>query len=80
MTNTVNLLTTESATGALEPPQPPPHSSWSGISDASRCGKLYQLKRVLGLPEDPMMAAVAGRAVHAAIEAYNRMRFAELGR
>lgn len=49
-----------------------PHLSWSAISDYLRCGKAFQLSRVLGLPEQPGMSRAGGRAVHVATEAYDR--------
>lgn len=79
MTITVESLTEQSASM----PQPVPlkaHLSFSAINQMARCGKQFQLERVLGLPESPGYAALAGRAVHAATEAYDRMLFTELGR
>ena len=65
---------------SLTEPSVKPHLSFSAINDAARCGKLYQLKRVLALPEAPGYAPLAGRAVHSATEAYDRMLYAETGR
>ena len=72
MTTTVVSLTEPSVTKL--------HLSFSAINDAARCGKMYQLKRVLALPEAPGYAPLAGRAVHSATEAYDRMLYAETGR
>lgn len=55
------------------------HVSYSSLSDWLRCGKLWQLKRQLGLPERPAMWNIGGHAVHAAIDTYNRMREGERG-
>lgn len=49
-----------------------PHVSYSSLSDWLKCGKLWQLKRLIGLPERPAMWNVGGHAVHAAIDEYNR--------
>lgn len=49
-----------------------PHVSYSSLSDWLKCGKYWQLKRQLKLPERPAMWNVGGHAVHAAIEQYER--------
>lgn len=49
-----------------------PHISYSSLMDFLKCGKLWQLKRQLGLPERPAMWNIGGHAVHSAIEAYER--------
>lgn len=50
----------------------PTHLSYSQLSDWLRCGKRYQLARILGLPETPAWWNVGGHAVHSATEAYDR--------
>lgn len=40
--------------------------------DFLKCGKYWQLKRLLRLPERPAMWNVGGHAVHAAIEEFER--------
>lgn len=47
--------------------------------DFLKCGKLWQLKRLLRLPERPAMWNVGGHAVHAAIEEYEREAHRALG-
>lgn len=59
--------------------EPRPHVSYSALSDFLRCGKLYQLKRLVGLPERPAWWNVGGRAVHKATEMYDRQLFAATG-
>lgn len=54
----------------------PAHVSYSALNDWLGCGKYYQLKRVLSLPEKPAWWNVGGRAVHAATEAYDRQTYA----
>lgn len=50
----------------------PAHISHSQYSDYLRCGKAYQLKRILGLPESPAWWSIGGKGVHAATEAFDR--------
>lgn len=50
----------------------PPHVSYSSLMDFLKCGKYWQLKRLLRLPERPAMWNVGGHAVHAAIEEFER--------
>lgn len=61
------------------PFQPAAHISYSALSDYLQCGKAYQLKRRMGLPERPAWWNVGGHAVHAATEAYDRQRYATAG-
>lgn len=55
------------------------HESYSGLSDWLKCGKAYQLKRVLKLPEKPAWWNVGGKGVHAATEHYDRILFDAVG-
>lgn len=55
----------------------PAHLSYSALNDWLGCGKLFQLKRLLGLPERPAWWNIGGHAVHAASEAYDRALFAK---
>lgn len=48
------------------------HLSYSALKDLLSCGKQFQLARILKLPQRPGYALAGGRAVHSAIEAYNR--------
>lgn len=57
-----------------------PYISFSALSDFIRCGKYWQLKRLLKLPERPAYWNAGGRAVHQATEAYDRALFTERGR
>jgi len=52
------------------------HVSYSAFSDLLGCGKYFQLKRLLGLPERPAWWNIGGRAVHQATEAYDRQLYA----
>lgn len=56
-----------------------PHVSYSAFSDWLSCGKAFQLKRILMLPEKPTWWNVGGHAVHAATESFDRAQFAALG-
>jgi hypothetical protein len=56
-----------------------PHVSYSAFKDWLACGKAYQLRRILGLPEKPAWWNVGGHAVHAATEAFDRGQFAVAG-
>lgn len=49
-----------------------PHVSYSALSDWLRCGKLFELKRRVGLPERPAWWNVGGKAVHSATEQFDR--------
>lgn len=51
------------------------HVSYSAMNDWLKCGKFYQLKRLLQLPEKPAWWNVGGHAVHTATEMYDRRRF-----
>jgi hypothetical protein len=53
-----------------------PHLSFSAVSEWITCAKSFQLRRVIGLEGDPAYALAGGRAVHAAIEAFERHRAA----
>lgn len=55
------------------------HVSYSAVNDWLQCGKYYQLKRILNLPEKPAWWNVGGHAVHAATEAYDRHLYAAFG-
>lgn len=56
-----------------------PHVSYSALSDWLRCGKYFQLKRLLRFPEKPAWWNVGGHAVHSATEAHDRMVYAAIG-
>jgi hypothetical protein len=60
-------------------PEAKTHLSYSALSDYLRCGKLYQLKRLIGLPERPAWWNLGGHAVHSATEAFDRQMYAEYG-
>lgn len=55
--------------------KPPEHFSHSQISAWIRCGKAYQLSRLIGVPERPAVYLVAGNAMHEVIEQMNREFF-----
>ena len=50
----------------------PAHVSYSQLSSWLRCGKAYELERVLKVPVTPTWAQVAGNAVHEATERIDR--------
>jgi hypothetical protein len=58
---------------------PEPHVSYSAISDWQGCGKYFQLKRMIGLPDRPAWWNVGGHAVHSATEAYDRQLYTAIG-
>lgn len=69
----------------MEKKQPPlfafgHYVSYSGLSDYIKCGKYWELKREMGLPEDPSWWGVGGSAVHRATEVMDREIFARSGR
>ena len=80
VTTTVESLT-EQSVSISQTPAPPTksHLSFSAIKTMADCGKRYQLQRVLELPETPGYAALAGRAVHAATEDYDRKLYLATG-
>lgn len=55
----------------------PEHFSHSQITSWLRCGKSYQLSRLVGVPEKPAVYLVTGNAMHTVIENFNRRFFAE---
>lgn len=55
-----------------EPNKSPPHVSYSQFSDWLRCGKAYELKKILGLAESPAWWSIGGHGVHTATEKYDR--------
>lgn len=55
------------------------HVSYSALNDWQSCGKYYQLKRLIGLPDRPAWWNVGGHAVHSATEAYDRQVYAAIG-
>lgn len=57
----------------------PHHLSYSSLADWLKCGKLYQLSRLLQFPERPAWWNIGGRAVHSATEAHDRYIHATTG-
>lgn len=55
------------------------HVSYSALSDWLRCGKYFQLKRLIGLPERPAVWNKGGHGVHNATEAHDRMIYEIVG-
>lgn len=55
----------------------PEHFSHSQITSWLRCGKSYQLSRLIGAPEKPAVYLVTGNAMHAVIEDINRRFFTD---
>lgn len=55
----------------------PEHFSHSQITSWLRCGKAYQLTRLVGVPERPAVYLVTGNAMHSVIEDINRRFFAD---
>jgi hypothetical protein len=51
------------------------HRSFSQFTSWLRCGKAYQLSRVLQAPEDPSWWLVGGKAFHAAAETFLKREF-----
>lgn len=49
----------------------PAHISYSQYNDWLRCGKAYELKRILGLPEAPAWWSIGGKGFHTATEKYD---------
>lgn len=56
-----------------------PHVSYSALNEWLECGKRYQLKRILNLPEKPAWWNIGGHSVHAATEEWDRNNFAVTG-
>lgn len=55
----------------------PAYVSFSSFMQWLRCGKAWQLSRLLEVKEEPAHYFVGGSAVHAATEAYDRALWAE---
>lgn len=49
----------------------PKHTSHSAVSAYTRCGKAYELQKVLKFPEPPAWYLIAGQAIHAASQAWD---------
>lgn len=49
----------------------PAHTSYSSYNTFLLCGYQYYLGRVLGLPEDPSVWSVGGKAFHEATEMWD---------
>lgn len=56
------------------------HASFSQLDELLRCGKAFQLHRVLGLTASYGLPRAGGSAVHAATEAHDRRLFTALGK
>lgn len=54
----------------------PDQFSHSQINSWLRCGKAYQLERLIGAPTPPAVYLVVGNAMHTAIEEINKQVFA----
>ncbi len=50
----------------------PAHRSWSQLNAYQTCGHRFQLERILGVPQRPSWAALAGKAIHVATESVDR--------
>lgn len=62
-------------------PMIPKHRSFSQLDTWIRCGKSYQLRRVIpGVVERPGYARAGGSAVHLATEVYDRWRYSQDGK
>lgn len=48
------------------------HVSFSQLNQYMKCGKQYELERIMKAPQVPSTAAVAGKAVHWVTEEYDR--------
>lgn len=62
------------------PPVPLTHLSYSSLTNYLKCGKAYQLSKILGLPEQAAWWSIGGRAVHEATEIIDRNRYKETGK
>jgi len=55
------------------------HVSYSSLSAFMECGKKWQLRYRVGLPDRPAWWNIGGHAVHSATEQIDRAMFAEVG-
>lgn len=62
------------------PPVPLTHLSYSSLTNWLKCGKAYQLSKILGLTEQASWWSIGGRAVHEATEVIDRKRYKETGK
>lgn len=53
------------------------HVSFSQLTAYTRCGKQYQLQRIMEAPEEPSVWLPAGKAIHSTIEQINLHRHRE---
>ena len=49
--------------------------SYSAFTSWLKCGKAYELERIIGVPPDPKWYFVGGNAVHATTELYDKARW-----
>jgi len=49
----------------------PAHVSYSQYAEWLKCGKSYELKRIIGLSETPAWWSIGGKGVHSATEKYD---------
>lgn len=61
------------------PPNVDGHVSFSQLNEWLECGKAYELKRLIQVPEWPAWWNIGGHGVHQATERYDRQRFEEDG-
>jgi hypothetical protein len=63
-------------------PTGPPagHTSHSQLSSFLRCGKAYELQRIIGVPESAAMWLIGGSAFHEASENNDRRRYSISGK
>lgn len=58
-------------------PGKPTYVSYSQLSSWLKCGKQYELRRIVEVEETPSWALVGGSAVHSATEALDLARWLE---
>ena len=54
-----------------------PHVSHSQYAEWLKCGKSYELKRIIGLAEAPAWWSIGGKGVHSATEKYDLLELGE---
>ncbi len=65
---------------AIEIGEGPSYVSYSAFTQWLKCGKAYQLARLLDVQEQPAWWFAGGSAVHAATEVYDRALYETEGR
>lgn len=69
------MTQSECAVTAREGPPDLAHLSYSSFTAWLKCGKAYELQKILGLQEQPAWWSIGGSAFHSATEEMDRLQY-----